>query len=50
VGSEDAFCEGEHRAGKLKPLDVERKFGQQILRFMVALRREPMSPTGLGFA
>jgi hypothetical protein len=25
VGSEDAFCEGEHMAGKLKPLDIERK-------------------------
>jgi hypothetical protein len=25
VGSEDAFCEEEHMAGKLKPLDVGRK-------------------------
>jgi len=25
VGSEDAFREGEHMAGKLKLLDVERK-------------------------
>jgi hypothetical protein len=25
VASEDAFREGEHMTGKLKPLDVERK-------------------------
>jgi hypothetical protein len=38
-------------AGKLKPLDVELKIRPgKNLRFMLALRREPMSPTGLGFA
>jgi hypothetical protein len=35
VGSEDAFHEGKHLAGKLKPLDVERKFGPANLRFTV---------------
>jgi hypothetical protein len=34
-------------ASKLKPLDVERKIRPG---YMVALRREPISPIGLGFA